>query len=113
MSLLPHLLYRPQIWISQRSILKFSELGVPDQSLFDSSCVLAAGPERMFVRVHDAVAHCAALAVRSDDLGHPPMQNGQNGHSHAQYIVGSVPGWREGSSDMNQPLLVHESIDNA
>ncbi|EIE27094.1 sulfate permease [Coccomyxa subellipsoidea C-169] len=71
------------------------------------------GPERMFVRVHDAVAHCAALAVRSDDLGHPPVQNGQNGHSHAQYIVGSVPGWREGSSDMNQPLLVHESIDNA
>lgn len=69
-----------------------------------------AGPGRMFVRVADAVEHCATLAIRSEDLG---QATPQNGHYHAPCNGGSVPGWREGSTEITEPLLVHESIDNA
>ena len=67
----------------------------------------------MFVRVADAVAHCASLAIRSEDLGQPPVRTPQNGHYHAPCNAGAVPGWRDGSTEITQPLLVHESVDNA
>jgi len=61
------------------------------------------------VRVHDAVVHCEAVAVRSHDLGQPPPQ--QNGHSSTN---GATIDWRTADDmDISVPLLVHETLDNA
>lgn len=80
-----------------------SEAGAGSQPSLSS---IRAGPERMFVRVHDAVAHCAAVVVRNDDLGQPL----QNGHSSAN---GAAIDWRTADDmDISVPLLVHETLDN-
>lgn len=76
---------------------------------------LLAGPERLFVRVHDAMVHCRAAEIRSKDIGQG-LSNGRvetnrgitrtNGeYSHATHQDDEADG-------LNVPLLVEDSLDN-